>query len=1637
MSNNSYSDVPELGDYVTFLSTLHGKTRGRIIFRDGSLIRIKPRGKGLPVDFPLDAEGLFDEAIGVTEVLIHEKRMDPHFSIQLGVFPGDTLDLLRADGTPLENSGSAVFEVIADDHDAVKLHDGTVLDFNFRGPPPESGLVMVIPRPAPSEPVAAANEGPSTEAPAAAEEDIPELDLSLLPTALVEEVESTEILYSDKVQREDMFNELLLDEPEVRQRDPNVMTMLYRTVDLLIALKNSVLPRDKDGSLLLKTPLISYTASTVQEAVQKQPMGVPIAAVVPVIGVKKVLYLDTLDETERTDVVLRSDNASLLSASSTKFNDSVPQGSILFGVYMNNLLNSIPAVVSMKPSIKQIQVDQDVFRSQLPPTPVQGFPTTPAAYTKKGDSIDLGTSYIGEISDRTTRLLTSSHISNPKTGDSILVAPADTADAIGHVLLSSESARQKAPIRSSVLLWDIEASERSRARKTSFYDLMIWGREPYRIMTAEEPVSIAEELEKRLGPEVNLWNRNNAYVLDSLGLRNLELTGELMTPLADRLERSQAAWMEQFERQTVAAAKRMEQSSLPGLEGYATLDSALFTSINPNESFQTAITRVQETESSLREFDLAIATHLTESESLSSLWYAIAADSDRKEFAEQLYLLDEDRRGRITAVRRNRSREFTAKPVINPCPHRSEYEKIMATRNDKKRMGLFEPFLNKYKGATQGNWIQCNRCQHHLVCKHEVLLLREFKNPDRGEILHKTLLMEYMSPFVFEGSFICKNCGQKIQDLEYDNHMEWGADGPMAGRSVVTEETDEGIEEEQPVAKEDMALYKLLRTIFEPCGLFVEQEVYARGIETVKDYKKARLYSQAQYKVLLDKKIAKIPYNEYEATAHMGIVGAVVLMELQTFEKEVTIPSPICTFSTKGFPLDGKAVASGTGALDYVSCIISRLYVKEWPWTEVSWRGLTGEPRTTAAKTNIVNCVSSLLGYTSKPEAPVSHVTELYTLRLFKEAKKQRESGTKGAPMASLGDRLPIAFRPLPAIVLPKETPIGNAEAFLENVDKAPVVKLLPIVAERQFELTQRGLSEFHTSAKKSAIASFCNYRRLSSVGSQGFGVHSLDQPEAAKREADVVQEAADRLVHADTTKSACGTHIYVPWSAPRTVRIEATTDPSEYYALFLKHCYKGLRYGLPHELGATHQCRNCGFQFPKDILFMTPADIAESNQKKFAAAVETQSRERKEMIQEAFVSQSVDISEGTFRALEMEIRKRKQVAHVPPVTIPTYLASLQSLSAGLADWLLPSEVATWGRLLAGLTEIQTAGYGLEVGARLPLFRPFSVGAATVKPRLRERMLELLGSTKEALVREALEGLEHLLTPVDGVLSVRTFINLLIVSGGQLASNQIGSDFLTMGAISKWIPTISSSHQKDILTIWNRAYASNKEAIAVAFDEKKMSPSSREGRQGLLTHFVNHMGPLFQGWSMAVRPDVDITLDETKLILDWMVHSALLTLLSVESPLYREVEGDPQEIALSLVRWLLDSITKARTVAAIHHLSKAEIQAILDAVAEKERNKFIAEFDKLGDLKKVELVWKRNKVGRWNYDPFNLDPEIYESQKQGREQAGIVDVGEEVAGGEVARRELIYRLNQDGAMDDATTNLMARQDEDEGGVGDE
>ena len=180
------------------------------------------------------------------------------------------MELYSVEGLPIDaEKEHTIAAIIAEeDADAVVLADGTVLDFGFIGPPPGIGVIVV----APAADAEAENNAPTTEPDVEADEveAFPAFDMSLLPAALVEEIPTEERMYSDTIQRTDMFTSLFMDIPSRKQKDPKVMARLYRITDLLLALKNSVVVRDKNSAIVLGEQE-SYTAETVEEALAMQP----------------------------------------------------------------------------------------------------------------------------------------------------------------------------------------------------------------------------------------------------------------------------------------------------------------------------------------------------------------------------------------------------------------------------------------------------------------------------------------------------------------------------------------------------------------------------------------------------------------------------------------------------------------------------------------------------------------------------------------------------------------------------------------------------------------------------------------------------------------------------------------------------------------------------------------------------------------------------------------------------------------------------------------------------------------------------------------------------------------------------------------------------------------------------------------------------------------------------------------------------------------------------------------------------------------------------------------------------------------------------------------------------------------------
>lgn len=1662
---SEYDLIPELGDLVTFKSDVHNTTTGRIVFRDGTLIRIRPyNSSSTAVDFPLIQEsGMFIETLGVSEIIIHEKRLFPHFSKQLSTVPGEFLELFDVDGKQLGDP-AVVFQVIAtDDHDAIKMEDGTVYDFGFVGPPPP--IAVVRPR-APAE-LPAENES-DYEEPVVEDNEGPAIDYSLFPAALVEEVPSEEQTFDDTVQREDMFSSMLRDVSLKRQRDPKVMQNLYRLTDVLLALKNSVVTRDAGGAVIPGAPSRSYTANTIQDSLLKQPTGAPISALLPVVAVKKVLYADTPAATNYTDVEFRNDVGTLLDVAHVdqKFTEAL-KGTSAFATYLSDVLHTIDAFVPAREGGNTIRVDQDVLRSQIPFTPVEGFPTVPPTATKKGEPNELTPDYLGTIKDRSARLLSASYFRNPNTDTLVKVTPADSAETVAHVLLSKQMAYFRIPIRSSALLWDIEASERSRNKRDLFYTTLTDRWDEQIVLVDEDSTPIVDQLRKRIRPSIEYMNKGNVEALDSMGLRNLELTDDVFQTLVNAVDAGQARWTKAFTKLQGRAIAALDQPTVPAIPATVAADSALLKSLE-DPSLSTVATRLKEKETSLANYDLALANDLLKeaNATLGPLWYAVAgpAPIEIKTAAEITYKSEAGRSLRNITVQRSLAKEFTALPSLNSCVHVNELEQIRGIRDDSARMLLLDKFVKKYQAGQQGNWILCSNCGKDLVCKHEVLLLNEFLHPGRGHALHKSLLLDYSGP-VFEGAHICKNCGQKIQDIEYDTHLEFDDAGrPLTGRNIVTEsdkdETDvavtiaEEAAEAVPFKGSELALYYNFRTVFERCGMTMDMDTYKRVVAAAQDFLKTNVppktaYETKQKQLIAAKKPSGIPYEAFHANFQIGVVGALVILELQTSSIQVPIPATGCAFRRDGFPLDGTDMSTaGTGAFNYVACVLMGINRNDAPWNITPWSGMTGKARQTEIERVVKASLHSILCLPLAPGAPVPSpltlVTDNYRTRLADALalKVMLATGTSGAALASNSDILPSSFRPLPRIALPSvtsERPVTNVERFKRDVDVAEVSKIGPVVYGREYQLTQQMVGKFHTEAEKSGIIipnsarsdSVCCFSRLGVVALKGMA--ALGGDDAMTAEIELHTEATQKLKRRDPALSSTGTHIFVPWSAPLESAVIPSADAATYYKLFLKHCFRGRNYGLIHEFGPEYVCRQCSFKYPEELVYLTGAEISETDGKKREKLIDDINTQRKEIALAAFVSDPLgaEINEATFHNLEMEIRQRKTILVPDPLTSVPFMDTLASLGDSLTT-LLPESVEDWASLTTGITAIKTGG--IKGVARIAKLADFSKRYDSRLAQIKKRLLELTGSRGETAVNNALASLSVVTEDPVGSVAVRNLIDMFVTGSSQLAHGFVN----VKPRSKKWFPTISRNHAELLNKIWQKSATVTTTTMSAI---QKLDEDAQAIVKTVCERFALWFGAWLNTWLKEIRPsaaaDSDFTAQEYTFVLRWSVFSGLLALLTPSSSLYTGSVAIQQDAARFLCNWVLESLTSAASDVETYQLTPAQIAEAINVRAELEKTAFIKKFDDLDrDLRKVELMKKNLKIGDWAVGTvknlFSYDADFFDFERDQRSAMGVPEFSNDITGA-AADAEDRFGFYEFGAQEigmDDPSNHRAEQDED-------
>ena len=1646
--------VPELGDWVTIISDAYKTTSGRIIYRDGSLIRVRPtQSSNTGVDFPINPEtGGFQEAIGVQELLIHEKRKDPHFAIQLSVVEGEILEFFSVDGTPI-GEGIVARVVASDTEDGIVLEDGKELNFQFIGS--AAPLDILRPRAAP-ENVAPPENNSSSNAESVAEEPepevFPELDYTTLPAALVEEIPSEERTFSDSVQREDMFVSLLVDIPLKKQRDPKVMQSLYRTTDLLLAMKNSVVVRDEAGAIIPGAPSTSYVVDSLQDILDRNRSGDSLRAFLPVMAVKKVLYTDDKESFETEDTESRSDVGTLatVAASGTRFVEQSLDNAFIG--YIHSVLQTIQAYIPASASRARIPYDMDVLRSQIPPKPVIGFLEVPPTVNAKKEPQPLYSDSLSTINNRYIRLLSASYQRNAKTGAITVVAPADSGDVLQHIILSSDLLRFRSPTRSSVLLWDIAASEVSRGSKTLFYTALMKNWAAQEFYDPETVMPLADILADRLPTATAFNDEYLSTVLDSFGLRNLEISTTAFEPILAVVNAGITKWNNQYAELMKLANAARGVASVPAVAPLLSANSALLSEATiGSQVIQPVVAVLTEDETLLKTYDFTIVNGLTTvaNKTLGPYYYAFAGGVDPVIVStfENTYKAEARRIERNTITARDTVNAFQAAPLINPCKHVKELEKIMNIRSDENRMLLFEKFLNQFQAGQRGNYTLCGNCGEDLICKHEILLLNEFLHPGRQQALHKSLLLEYAGP-VFEAAYICKSCGQKIQDLEYDTHLEFDDEGrPLVGRNIIGAEEDmettpmavlrEDAKEAIPFETEaDIKIYFIARTIFERCGYAAPSDTYKRVVQGTQDFLKQRVPDRGTYEKLTSAAVAKgkkapvvASYDTFFANNQIGILGALVVLELQTSSINVPFPAAGCEFLRSGFPLDGDdPVVVGRGALAYVACCLANIYRNDTPWNLTSWSPETQLPKRMNAAENAIRlslmsilCISA--GKTTP--APLTTVTDTYKELL----RLAREKGTAEVVKASETDRLPPAFRPMSAPVdrsLLTDGNIQNVKKFEADTVTMPVAKIGPFVRARGQQLNAQLVAQFYKESVSSAVIiensprsdSVCCFGRLADVGRVGVGVGSLGL-ENLSAELVVQNTAAVTIARRDPAAPNCGSHIYVPWSATTLVGDLAELDSSGYYKLFLQYCYRGVRYGGVHEFNRSGVCRWCRYAMPAELLDLTIADITETSSRR-ARAIERLNAERTQIAMDGLRRQNIAFDEAAFSRLEAAMKNFKAIIPPAPVVTDDFLTVLVTLG-GTLGMLLPSAAAGWETFVDAMRTIVTEKV-VDVERSGKLYQ-FSLSYDSALKSLLVQMTNGLGVAgcdrllkqaggrfgmgtvyrgAEAKIGATIELLSKMFDAIsvstDTTAVIRNYTDTFVTEGSQIRYLYT----ITNPNGSKWFPKISRNHNGLLTTIWTKSFGSVLKATNAL---REYSDDTINIIQSSLDRFTTWFSTWLSVISNDVRSGVQLTPQEFRLMIQWTLFNGLAALFTESSPIYADATDSVKKVEATKfhIMWVCDAMLNTIELIGSYQKTPEQIADAINVRAEKEKAYFIEKFDSLDkDLRDIEKRKKALKIGDWAVGTlknlFSYDADFFEFERGQRAAMGLPEFSGDITG---------------------------------------
>ena len=1573
----------QLGDRVVIKSKTYGQTVGNVYYRSLEMIRIKPDGvSNMLHSFEVeqvDGEEVYKEEDGVTAAIIIEKRIYESFVEQQDLRKGQTIDTFDHDGKPANSYRIIAVDkdkdmiTIADLEDSEKTND---ILFDFIGIKPDEDFAMI------SISQFVASSGPSEEnriveeaEKNAVEEEVEEEEveeeeaeegiellgfIEVTRENVIREAASHEQRIPDNLQKIYALNDFMSGLDPTLQKDPRTLRNVRILVETLFDLKQSTVAYNDNGSIQG-----TRTVSAKSLADLIQTTTIPLGR--PVLHAVKKLYEDApMDGDDSKEEENSSDDETFMLGFLPELRQIIDfnkkqVSSVVVGsagstirewqeenAFAKEFLS--PCILdSTEAPIWKALDDSEYFRITAPMSTENPDGSHKLLKTVEGyiarhnvklapikDTIPFGleralsTTYRkGSQQQRNKQVLIQEESS---TIDSYIIFPTSVSQYLGSTrsrYLTVDSGRSQMPTKTMRTILQELGAPKEVGNSKDIILLKVLG-------DSVGNIPLADYIEGVTIPALGLSDVFDT--LEQYGMENVELTREITQVLSIKIQMYQSQLLSTLGRLRKKNQEQdvVEPTANPFLENLAILET-----IRSQPTLAEALTEYERINPSLASSDLGQVAYLMRH---YPVYFQTAVGKNTTLLGDAItqtnmttyldYL-------RVMNLVRYNEKHAGIKPMKNMCTHVSMLVSIRKISDDSERFQELTKFFRKYQGGRNENWINCSNCKEHLLCIHEVLQLQAFLNPKEKETLEKEIILK-CSGGQFQGKYICRNCGQAIRDMDFDNSLEFDDSGkPKSGRAVLVDEdalledkldmllnmaVNTSEDEDLKLNPEEQKLYNVIREMAERVGIQMDPAGYRRAITNAAAYINKFPNEDVYYKTVKGA-AAKVEYQVALARVCISACAVFLLIEIQTKKPSYVIRYTLMGCKSPGFdgyPLD--PTPANKQGIEYIACAIASIPRNDTPWNQSGFQAIRDDVKRRAG---IVFYMEGVLRESISDPVIQMKLAEkrAYLLEVLGTASAIQDGRPK--------DMIPPTFLPEQIMITLEEAaqdPIRpEVAANMGNRGKLALIKLW--------------IRRSHELAKKTAVLArgnpimetTCCIDSIKQPGS--FFKEHIDLPPIGKRVLQPYQQGQFMLTE------------FIPRAIDMGV-VSANTDL--YYRIFLKCCYKGPRIGYPHEPGLANRCHWCEFEFPTHPAIM---DVDKEGKP-------------------AILSQDVKTGSAEFTTLLDTIHNVNKVKSVQVKEITSVTDIMKQFGE-----VQPAPIAEWSTII----QTTTAAF-----LKLPPDADRSdvvLAAGDIS--------EAIGASQKIISeRITVRGMKEVMENIAELSWMNFFqvIQTYFITPFQRMISHYSKDSLFIPV--ELVKVLSDIHvEKDLKPILQ-----NDMFLLLQKGGAMLLPKYQFAR-AKLEHYIAQMSALLpykNSIRSTVVPGRELALGYIQEAIFYgplasLVNSAeMVEGTEIKNPI--KSMGDPSiHFLLELIVLTLDKYNREKM-----SFSDEEIKNLIAVREEKERVKIIRDFDAMTDEEKhIELMNKRNGTGKWAVGGtskiYKYDAEYYDEEREKRLAAGIVE----------------------------------------------